>query len=91
MRIVARRDTLEALRASGAVYLRPRALRCCGGRQYVLEVSTEAPGDQVERVHAADGFQVWATPGLVLPDELHFDLDRKGRLNAYWNNQSWIG
>jgi glycine/D-amino acid oxidase-like deaminating enzyme len=29
--------------------------------------------------------------GLVLPDELHFELSRRGRLQTYWNGQAWIG
>ena len=91
MRVVARPDALDALRERGAVYLWPRALRCCGGRQYLLEASTEPPDRQFELVHAADGFQVFATPGLIEPDALHLELDRKGRVRAYWNNQAWIG
>jgi hypothetical protein len=29
--------------------------------------------------------------GLRLPDELHLEVDRHGRLHAFWNGQSWIG
>jgi hypothetical protein len=42
-------------------------------------------------VHAAGGFQVFATLGLVEPDELHLELGRNGKLRAYWNGQAWIG
>jgi hypothetical protein len=57
----------------------------------VLEASLEPPEGEFELVHAADGFQVWTTPGLAQPDELLFDLDRRGRVQAYWNGQGWIG
>jgi hypothetical protein len=89
--VVARPEVLDALRDHGAVFVWPRALRCCGGRQYVLEASVRRPPGAFELVHAADGFQILAASGLGLPHELHLDLDRKGRVHAYWNNQGWIG
>ena len=91
MRVVARPDVIRALRDHEAVWVWPRAYRCCGGRQWVLEASLERPTGTFELVHAADGFRIYATPGLAQPDELHFELDRRGRVAAYWNNQSWIG
>ncbi len=91
MRVVARPDTLELLRARGSVYVRPRAYRCCSGRQFVLEASLDPPPGEFEIVHAADGFRIYAPPGLAEPDELHFELDRRNRIHAYWNNQGWIG
>ena len=91
MKVVARADTIQALRERGAVYIWPRALRCCRGRQYVLEASLDRPEAEFELIHALDGFQVHATPGLVAPDELHIELDRRGRVCAYWNGQGWIG
>lgn len=91
MRVVARPDALELLWTRGSVYVRPRAYRCCRGRQLVLEASLEPPPGEMELVHAADGFRIYATPGLAQPDELHFDVDRRSSLHAYWNNQAWIG
>jgi hypothetical protein len=92
VRIVATPAAREVLEKRGAVYVAPRALRCCGGRQYDLVASVERPTDApVELVHAAEGFQVWAREGLIQPNELHFELDRTGRLRAYWNGQAWIG
>ena len=91
MRVVARPDALDALRERGAVYVWARALRCCKGRQYVLEASLDRPQGEFELVHAADGVQVHTTPGLIQPDELHVELDRNGRVRAYWNGQGWIG
>ncbi len=92
MRVVARPDALDLLRERGSVYVWPRAYRCCGGRQFVLDASLERPAaGEFELVHACDGFQVYATPALARPEELHFDVDRRHRLHAYWNNQAWIG
>jgi len=75
------------------VYVWPKGTRCCRGRTFVLESSTEPepPEREFELVHAADGFQVFATPGLREPDELHLELSRSGKLRAYWNGQGWIG
>ena len=75
----------------GAVYVWPKGTRCCRGRTFVLESSTEPPNREFELVHAADGFQLFATPGLVEPDEIHLELSRRGKLEAYWNGQAWIG
>lgn len=91
MKVVARTDARDLLRERGEVYVWARALRCCKGRQYVLEASLERPPGEFELVHAADGFKVWTTPRLIEPDELHFELDRRGRVQAYWNGQAWIG
>ena len=83
------REHVEA--RGGAVYVWPERIGCCRGRTHVLEVATEPPAREVELVHAADGLQVFATPGLVEPDELHLELSRRGRLRAFWNGQGWIG
>jgi hypothetical protein len=74
----------------GSMYVWPRAVGCCRGRAHVLEAATEPPDRSFELVHASDGFRVYASVGLVEPAELHLDLAR-GRLNAYWNGQAWIG
>ncbi len=75
----------------GAVYLWAETVGCCRARTLVLESATRRPDREFELVHASDGFKVFATPGLVEPDELHLELSRKGRLRAYWNGQGWIG
>jgi hypothetical protein len=74
-----------------AVYLWASGTGCCRGRTFVLESATEPPGRPFELVHAADGFQVFTTPGLVQPDELHLEVTRRGKLRAFWNGQGWIG
>ena len=75
----------------GAVYLWARGTGCCRARTFVLESATEPPDRPFELVHAADGFQVFTTPGLVQPDELHLEVTRRGKLRAFWNGQGWIG
>jgi hypothetical protein len=57
----------------------------------LLEAATEAPSDELELLHTSDGIRVFATPGLVEPDELHLELSRRGALRAFWNGQAWIG
>ena len=57
----------------------------------MLEASTRRPDLAFDRVHEEQGIAVWATPGLVEPDELHLEVDRRGELRAFWNGQSWIG
>ena len=91
VKVVAGPVVLDLLRERGSVFLRPRALRCCGGFQYVLDASLEPFGGELDLVHAADGFQVFTTTGLALPEELHFELDGAGQVQAYWNGQGWIG
>jgi hypothetical protein len=91
VRIVAGAETRALLQERGALYVEPRALRCCKGRQYVLDAALDRPDGEFELVHAAEGFQVWARPGLREPDELHLELDRRGRVQAFWNGQGWIG
>jgi hypothetical protein len=82
------RDLMDA--RGGAVYVWPRTMRCCRVRTHVLEAATEPPARDLELVHAADGFQLFAPPGLVEPEELHLEL-RGGALRAFWNGQAWVG
>jgi hypothetical protein len=91
VRIVAQPPVREHIdEHGGAVYLWAKRWGCCSGRTLTLESATEPPDREFELVHAADGFRVYATPGLVQPAELHLELSR-GRLAAYWNGQAWIG
>jgi hypothetical protein len=85
----AARDQIEA--HGGTVYVWAKGVGCCRGRFFVLESDTDPPDREFELVHAADGFQVFTTPGLRAPDELHLELDRRHHLRAYWNGQGWIG
>jgi hypothetical protein len=57
----------------------------------VLEASLGRPPGEFELVHAVDGFRVFASRGLMTPEELHLELDRRGLVQAFWNGQGWIG
>ena len=82
------RDYVEA--RGGAVYILPRASRCCV-RTITLEAVTTCPDRPVELVHAAEGFQLYVVAGLLEPDELQLEIGRRGKLHAYWNGQAWVG
>lgn len=73
------------------VYVWPRRVGCCSGRAFVLEAATERPDREFELLQVSDGLQVFATPGLRQPKELHLELGRRRKLRAYWNGQAWIG
>jgi hypothetical protein len=91
MRLVTGPGVTEFVEArGGVVYTWSRSVRCCRGRTHLLEAATEPPDRDLELVHAADGFQLYAPPGLLEPEEIHFEL-RRGRLRAFWNGQGWIG
>jgi hypothetical protein len=84
----ARRQIAER---GGTVYLWPRPVRCCGGRGYVLDASFHRPDRAFELVHSEPGLAIHALQGLVRPRELHLELSGSGRLQAFWDGQSWIG
>lgn len=80
-----------ALAEVSALYVRSKALRCCGGRQHVLEASLVGDGAAyVERGRVAET-RILVQDGLRLPEELHLAVDRRGRIEAFWNGQGWIG
>ena len=85
------RTVEHVVESGGDLYLWPRGYRCCAGRSYVLEASTRPPDKAFRRVHDEDGISVWATPGLMEPEEVHLELGRNGKLRAFWNGQAWIG
>jgi len=92
MRLVVGSNVREHVDERGSVvYVWPRRVGCCSGRAFVLEAATEMPNRQFELIHASDGLQILASPGLRQPKELHLELGRRGKLRAYWNGQAWIG
>jgi hypothetical protein len=93
VKLVAQPEVREHVEAQGgAVYIWAKVAGCCHGRSFSLESATEPPpAREFELVHAADGFRVFATPGLRQPDELHLEVTRRGKLRAYWDGQAWIG
>jgi hypothetical protein len=91
MQIVMNGDARRRLEEGEAVYVWPREQRCCGARRYVLEASFSNPGGAFDHVAVTDGIRVLTRTGLVEPDELHIEVDRKGRPRAFWNGQAWVG
>jgi len=92
MKLVAGAEVRDHVRErEGSVYLLVRASRCCAGKTYTLEASTEAPERELRLLHAEDGIEVHAPPGLIEPGEIHLELGRRGKLRAFWNGQAWIG
>jgi hypothetical protein len=92
VRLVATSETVtHIVKRGGAVYVWPKGSRCCSGRTYVLEAATAPPERVFQQIHAEHGIEVWATPGLAAPAELHLELSRRGALRAFWDGQAWIG
>ena len=91
MKLVVQTAAREHIESRGHCLRLAKRQGCCRGRSFSLESATDPPAVEFELIHAADGFQVFTTPGLVQPDELHLELSRRGKLRAYWNGQAWIG
>ena len=92
VRLVATSETLtHVVDHGGALFVWPKGSRCCGGRTYVLEAATAAPDRVFQQISVERGIEVWATPGLPEPQELHLELGCRGALRAFWNGQAWIG
>lgn len=93
MRLVAEHEARAAVRERGGIlYVWPKASRCCSALTYTLETGTTPPAaKEFLRVHEEDGIEVFATRGLLKPQELHLEVGRRGKLRAYWNGQAWIG
>ena len=34
--------------------------------------------------------RVFITVGMVMPETLHLELDRRSRIRAFWNGLAWI-
>ena len=89
MRVVAQSDLIDEVhRRGGAVYVWPRRLRCCGG-SVVLEAATDPNGREFQ-VAAEEPVRVFVTVGMIMPETLHLELDRRSRIRAFWNGLAWI-
>ena len=89
MELVAAPAVIEAIRErGGALYVWPRKARCCGGA-ITLEAATEHP-DKVFRRVEAEGIDLYLTVGMMVPDALHVEISRRGRLRAFWNGLAWV-
>jgi hypothetical protein len=88
MRIVAEDRVVDEIRRrGGAVYVWPRK-DCCSGI-FTLDASLLPPAREVSLI-ANDPLNVFAPPGMRLPQELHLELGRKSRVRAYWDGLGWI-
>jgi hypothetical protein len=91
VKLVAPADARAAVvEGGGRLYVWPRAVRCCGGRQWLLDAGTSPGARAFTRIHEEDAIEIWASPGLGAPRELHVELARGGRLRAFWDGLAWI-
>jgi hypothetical protein len=89
MQLVAAPGVIESVgRRGGSLYVWPRKDRCCGGA-IRLEAATDPPGKAFRRVDA-DGFDLYVAAGMALPDSLHLEVGRRGRIRAFWNGLAWV-
>ena len=89
MQLVAAPGVIESVnRRGGSLYVWPHRARCCGG-SIRLETATDPP-DRVFRRVGADGFDLYVTVGMALPDSLHLEAGRRGRIRAFWNGLAWV-
>ncbi len=91
MRVVASDEARELIaERGGRLYVSIRAARCCGGARTLTATTDVAVPDAYRRV-GGDGFDVLVPRVLSrLPDELHVELGRRRRLEAYWNGCAWV-
>lgn len=91
MRLVVTPDAEEFVRSQGGeVWIRVQGSRCCRVVTWSLDASTDPQKGGFRRL-AFDDLSVLVAEGLLEPDFLELEVDRRGRLRAYWNGQSWIG
>ena len=69
------------LERGGALYVWPSKARSCG-QAITLETATERP-DEVSRRVEAEGIDLYLTVGMGLPESLHLETGRRGRIRAW--------
>ena len=88
--MIASDAAVDAVRARGGrLWVWTRTSRCCGG-PVRLEAATEARAAREFRLVAREPFELRLATAQRPPEELHVDLSRRGRLNAYWNGCAWV-
>jgi hypothetical protein len=91
MRLVVTPAAEDVVRSHGGqVWIRLHGSRCCRVVTWTLDASTDAQGGDFRRL-AYDGISVLVPASMVEPEYLELEVDRRGRLRAYWNGQGWIG
>lgn len=89
MELVAAPGVVEAIRERGGqLYVWPRKARCCG-QAITLEAATERP-DKVFRQVEVEDIDLYLTVGMALPESLHVEMGRRGRIRAFWNGLAWV-
>ena len=87
--LVASARVIDAIRErGGALYVWPRKARCCGGT-ITLEAATDPP-EKVFRLVEAEGIDLFIPIGMMLPESLHVEISRHGRIRAFWNGLAWV-
>jgi hypothetical protein len=89
-RVIASDEAVDAVRTSGGrLWVWTRASRCCGGTVR-LEAATEPRAGREFRLVASEPFELRLATAQAEPQELHVELSRRGRLDAYWNGCAWV-
>jgi len=89
-RVVATDEAVDAVRARGGrLWVWTRSSRCCGGTVR-LEAGTQARVGREFRLVASEPFELRLATAHPAPEELHVELSRRGRLDAYWNGCAWV-
>lgn len=89
MELVAAPEVIAAIRErGGALYVWPRKARCCGGA-VTLEAATDPPNKVFRQVEVED-INVYVTVGMKVPESLHVEVGRRGRIQVFWNGLRWV-
>jgi len=89
-RVVATDEAGDAVRARGGrLWVWTRSSRCCGGTVR-LEAATQAHVGREFRLVASEPVELRLATAHPAPEELHVELSRRGRLDAYWNGCAWV-
>ena len=89
-RVIASEAAVDAVRRGGGrLWVWTRSSRCCGGTVR-LEAATEARAGREFRLVATEPFELRLATAHRPPEELHVELSRRGRLDAYWNGCAWV-
>jgi hypothetical protein len=54
-----------------------------------LRAATSPPRKAFRELHS-DELSVFVPVAMPLPESLHLELRRRGRINAYWNGLAWV-
>lgn len=89
-RIVATDAAVEAVRERGGrLWVWTRTGRCCSGAVRLDSATRERAGRDF-RLIASEPFEVRLATAYPAPEELHVEVSRRGRLDAYWDGCAWV-